>query len=494
MKAKILFFSAITVCIAVFVSCSFHPELDKPSPVPLSPPLALERHEELALLHLEETHEVTPEVLQGQVNNFLAGNAAARGAGSPASAITGVRKFSTVLEDGFATTTSNSRSTDIVAEASEIPFYLFDIANPVEQTSGYALTCGDIRLPGVIAVVEDGEFEDGDHPFLDIFYSNLAGYILETVEIYNSVTDEDIATAAEKQKELIGEYRAFNDPKVLATLKPHDDPLVTKKTKWDQAVPYWDVINSIRGVPLSESSGKKVYTGCVATALAQIMAYHGKPAKPASTIDGKTSFLDPYTKTTKTFANITYHWPQIKEKPFAKDLSDQYKMEIGVLMHEVGKNIKTKYGTNGSGATESDVVTGITKMGYKKPSVHGYSLSKIQASIDEKKPVYIGGFEYKVTSYSPIDIFKWFPQTSYKGGHAWVIDNYQTHFYSSTKKDEYVHCNLGWSDWYNYKNIDGWYLSGVFDVKKGPVARSIAGTEDLFKYDLVIIPNITPNS
>jgi hypothetical protein len=385
-KAKISFLSAIVFCAAMFASCSFDAKVDTPSPVPFSPPTPLERREALALLHLETSHEVTPEVLQGQVNSFLAGNATARGADSPASVVTGIRKFTTVLDDGFATTTSNSRSASIEQEASEIPFYLFDIENPVEQTSGYALTCGDTRLPNIIAVVEDGEFAEGDHPFNDVFYSNLAAYIMETVEIYNSVTDEDITTVVEKAGNTRSEQRA------TTVVKRHFIDL-TAKTTWGQANPYYDVVNAFKGIPLT-SFAARYPTGCVATAVAQIMAYHKYPSWPATTMSGKTTFTDPYTNTDKTFSSVTYEWDNMTKYPDAKsfgsmDTDKRYKMEIGVLMLEIGLNVKMDYQTGGSGAYDSDVVTGITKMGYLKPSLVDYNWAKIQASNDASKPVYV---------------------------------------------------------------------------------------------------------
>ena len=474
----------VALIAVVTFSCTFGAE----TKVVLDNTSHLDRFNYLALMHLEDNHEVTPEALESQLGFFLEGNAVARSASSPVSSVIGVQKFITEIENGFSSVTANKRSTTTEQEASEIPFYLFDIVNETEQTVGYAIACGDIRIPAILAVVEDGEFDSEEqHPFKDIFYNRLACYILETIEIYNSITDEDISTAVEKYNSISDGNRAFNDPNVLSILKPHTAPLVTNKTKWGQDIPYWDVINSIKGKTLPKS---KVLTGCVATALAQIMAYHEWPAGPAATIASKTTFPDPYTNTTRTFSSVVYEWSQMKAKKDATELGNQYKMEIGVLMHEIGVAIKTNYGTDGSGAIESDVVANLSKLGYKKPTLADYSLAKVQASIDSYKPVYIGGYEKKVTTYAAIDVFKWFPQVSYDGGHAWLIDNYQTHFYSSTKKDEYVHCNLGWDG-----TDDGWYLSNVFDTRYGPIttAYSSVGYEDYFKYKLEIIYNITPN-
>jgi len=496
MKRLGIFIVAL-IAVATF-SCSFGAETE----ATLDNATYLERHEVLALQHLEDSHEVTPEVLQKQVTNFLVDNAASRSATSSVSTISSVQKFDAVIENGFSTTTSNNRAADAIQEASEIPFYLFGISNAEENTSGYAMTCGDSRFPGVFAVVENGEF-NSDNPFTDVFYSNLVGYILETIDIYNNVTDEDIEAAQEKSKKL--DFRGATWVENGYTVyQAHEKPL-TYRTNWGQTDPYWDVVNSIKGKPLSAPVNQKVYVGCVATAVAQIMAYHsvqkalqtptntntvGIPAWPATTINGKTSFLDPYTNTTISFANINYNdWQYMTSSKNLYNLNNTAKMKIGLLMYEIGINVKMDYDQEGSGAYSEDVVTGITKMGYKKPSLVKYQLTTIKTSIEDCKPVYIAGFAKRKTTYAWYDIFKVTPIYEYDDGHAWVIDNYRTETAGSQVR-EYVHCNLGWTSNYGvYKtnnvggNENGWYLSGIFDTGS-----------DNFKYEQKIIPNITPTN
>jgi hypothetical protein len=490
----------------LLVSCPFNnpnPEYNEKENTGTVSFSVLDQYDWLALQHLEESHEVPPEALQEKIEPFLTNDAII----DPVS----VQIITAVIDNGFSSGTANSRAATSAEEASEIPFYVYSITNPTAETGGYAFACGDSRLPGVLAIVENGEF-NADNPFTDIFYSNLFGYISETITVYNSITDEDIAAVQEKVSRNIG--RAINTTtNGVTTIKGHETPL-TDKTKWGQKTPYWDVVNSIRGrLSLSAPSDKKAPTGSAAVAMAQIMAYHslqlalsnpsnpaqfGVPAWPYEKLGGKTTFTDPYTGETKTFILMYYNnWFDISNNPYANYTSPNanlYKMQIGLLMYEIGVHSKTSYSILGSTANTSNVAAGITNMGYYEPSVFNYDLDKIKSSIEAKKPVYVSGNALRVPSGPSsliwYTILKLSPNYSGQRGHAWVIDNYMTQT-ASLRQLEYVHCNLGLNG-----DNNGWYFSGVFNTTALPEqpSRSVSGTPGYYQYEINIIPDITPGT
>jgi hypothetical protein len=489
----------------LLVSCPFNnpkPEYNEKENTGAVSFSALDQYDWLALQHLEESHEVPPEALQEKIESFLTNDAII----DPVS----VQIITAVFDNGFSSSTANSRAAVAAEEASEIPFYVYSITNPTAETGGYAFACGDSRLPGVLAIVENGEF-NADNPFTDIFYSNLFGYISETITVYNSITDEDIAAVQEKASRNIG--RAIETTADgVTTIKGHETPL-TDKTKWGKETPYWDVVNSIRGQPLSAPSISKVPVGSAAVAMAQIMAYHslqlalphpdtptyvGMPPWPYERLGGKTTFTDPYTGTVKRFSDVYYdNWINILNDSYANYTSPNanlYKMQIGLLMYEIGVNVKMSYSIFGSTANTSDAAAGIVIMGYHEPSVFKYDLDKIKSSIEAKKPVYVSGNALSVPSW-PFSLI-WHvilmlsPKYSGQKGHAWVIDNYRIQTFGSIKH-EYVHCNLG----LNGEN-NGWYFSGAFNTNALPEQpRSVvSGTPGYYQYDLTIIPDITPST
>jgi hypothetical protein len=443
----------------------------------------------LAALHLVKNHETPVEELQTQVLAMLQSDTASRSIGEAASGITGVRKFTSTVENGFSSITTNMRSVSAEQEASEISFYIFTIENQIAQTRGFALACGDIRIGNVLAIVEDGEWDDTENPFTGVFFSYLADYILNTIEMYNSITDGDIEAA------LVNLGSGSNARSVYSPTFYDNDawaaPL-TKATRWYQKEPYWDVINSVAGSP-NFPDNHKLLTGCVATAVAQIMAYHEWPKKP---FPYPIQFIDPYLKTTTSFSQITYEWEKMKRAYYANWLSNEAKTEIGVLMLEIGANVKIKYGADASNAYTDDVPAALERMGYNRPPIMDYKAEYVIASIMPpfRTPVYVSGYAKK--KYYAVDIFKWFP--IYDGGHAWVIDAFRVRtLYINLNGLELclpycqVHCNLGWSGFNN-----GWYISGIFDasLSGGPVEidRSAGDKDMYFQYKLKIIPLILP--
>jgi hypothetical protein len=118
--------------------------------------ITLSRQDIVALSHLEESHEVSEEDLQNRLAEFLKSESVSRNANGTESVIVGSKKYTTRIEKGFSSKTSNSRSADDPDEPSDIPFYVFDLQNEQKGTEGYAIACGDSRIGDIIAVVDDG--------------------------------------------------------------------------------------------------------------------------------------------------------------------------------------------------------------------------------------------------------------------------------------------------------------------------------------------------
>jgi hypothetical protein len=475
--------------------------------------LEFTRMDTLALQHLMENHERTLEDLQASVEVFLKGSSASRSVAVSDSAlvVSGVRKFTSVYENGFSSATVNARSVLSEPESSEISFYLFSLENMEEQTQGFALTCSDVRIGGALAVVENGTYDD-DIPFLDFFRSNLDGYIQKTINMYNNITEEDIIAALEKVKEFeqqtadtgrtityANAYQVYDNVtgayvRIEERVDEYPGEALTKNTNWFQDAPYYDVIKSVYGQPY--------VTGCVATAIGQIMAYHKWPQNCASTISNSymetsfDTFIDPYTNNTRFFSGIAYNWNKMQATPGAANLGTvltvaetrEAKTEIGVLLAEIGGKVAMQYGITASNAEDASVPGALSQMGYNSSDLTTYNLGLVKASIDSEKPVYAAVSD--VNGY---------------GRHGWVIDDYRTQIWMVyALQSSYINgpligfqlsnlmrCNLGWgglcNGWYESDVMSGAGYSGVFDTTQydGPY---------IFGDSPKIIYNITPNN
>ncbi|MCL2139815.1 MAG: C10 family peptidase, partial [Treponema sp.] len=496
LRSIIFGLTVITVCILTAACKDFFqpPEArGKPQTQALS---ALDRKDELALMHANGNFETAPEELQSQIQAMLQLNvdaAVQRGETlASASSITGMRSFFISVENGFSLGEANKQPQETAQEAGEIPFYVFDLTNGAEH--GFALACGDARIGTVIAVVEDGDFDDRDNPFMKLFHSFLEGYVYRAIDEYNQITDEDVKTAIAKSRP--GDARViipgWDTP--VACVEP-----LTKGTQWNQNgyphSPYNRIINTIAG-----NANEDLWpAGCVAVAVAQIMAYHKWPevphypirkpsANPTSSTPKIYNFQNPYPPyNTVLFSDIAYDWNGMKHssdingnllldpygnlipEPKANNLHDIYKMQVGVLMAAIGDKVSMKYGSGGSESSINKVQVALPSMGYSIPAIGNYYFSNIKTSLDQGKPVYIRGEDGK-------------------DGHAWVIDGYRT-INSSGATVNYVRCNVGWGGTNN-----GWYVSFVFDMRGDAVVVEKSVTPDYFQNNIKILTNIKPNA
>ena len=448
----------------------------------------LSRAAELALWHTAESYEVSVEALQEQVQALLQSdyNTELRSRSS----VTSVYSYSVTVENGFSSFPANRRRPVAAHEKSVIPFYVFQLENPTEGTSGFAYTCGDPRIGNVLALVENGDFHDTENPFWQIFLGCLDEYIDETIAIYNSISDLDIEAAQTLNNTDVNHFTGRSVFDVLP-----DCVKLNVNTMWYQKHPYNNVLNKFAGhIDLN-----KWHAGCAAVAMGQIMAYHEWPLRPPTSIrqlvnflglfytfsgTSKSSFYDPFSKTTEWFSNITYDWKGMKSQPqWYYDpkitYNDDYKknlMQIGVLMLAIGDKTNMKYtDSDGSGTLWSDVINGFKALGYNiGAEKESYDFTRVKNMLKEGKPVMMGGSE---------GLF--FPD----GGHYWVISGYM-----STSVADYVWCIPGWG-----ADKVGWYKSRVFDMFTGNIAttgtlkpRATGNKEDYFRNNLNIFTDIYP--
>ena len=455
---------------------------------------ALSREDVLALWHLAEKHETPEEELRDKIQMMLRQNVGI--AARSTSSITGVRRFSITVENGFSSVTANNRSETTEMESSDIPFYVFYLENHAEQTNGFALASGDPRIGGLLALVEEGDFDDTENPFWQMFLSMLDAYVLTTIQIYNSVRDEDIAAALARRgtqergtREARFWWHGYNVTRSFG-------PLLT--TRWNQWYPYNHIVNIVAG-----NTDNLWPTGCVATAMAQIMAFHEWPKRPSARIRMPTSnslsgayvysFDNPFPFYINTpfvyFSYVTYDWRQIKYSddiwsgsepiPYVRNLFGKYRMQVGVLMLEIGYRVNMQYRHSGSAPpvyTATTIRNAFASMGYISEPRVNYNFGVIRSSLSNHRPVYISGWDNTGT------------------GHAWVIDGYRIAINSAGNTVNFVHCNPGWGWLHN-----GWYYDGVFTMFPGgvfcPTGRSVyrgKSPEHFYRF-LTIVPNIRPS-
>ena len=282
-------------------------------------------------------------------------------------------------------------------------FYVFNIGND----NGFVIAGGDEAALEILGYCDHGSFDyDTANPafkwWLDQYTEQIAH-----AEVSTSSPRKAKAQTAERNS--IG-------------------PLI--KTKWYQSYPY----NS--EIPVYDKHGYRYYTGCVATAMAQVMKYWEHPKRGT----GSHSYVNStYGEDSDVFeANFgetTYDWDNMIEKYSLGSQEVNYTEEeakaVGTLMYHAGVSVNMGYTTDQSWAYSHDVPFAlITYFGYDK-------------SISNELRKYYSDEAWSELIYNELNEGR---PVLYSGGqHAFICDGYDT-------EDDMFSFNWGWNG-----NEDGYY-------------------------------------
>ena len=199
-------------------------------------------------------------------------------------------------------------------------------------------------------------------------------------------------------------------------------PLI--KTRWAQSLPYNKFCPP--GCP----------TGCVATAMAQIMNYYGFPdtGKGSHTSSKKENGVKP----SANFQQTRYRWDLMTRQPSDSDPEEEVNA-VAVLMRHCGISVDMEYTSNGSFANMKDAKNSLKKHFRYSKNIAGPQKSiSIKTAKDElrrSRPIFSSGFSKKKDNNGK-------PK---KVGHAFICDGYDS--------NDYFHFNWGWGGF-----ADGYFL------------------------------------
>lgn len=218
-------------------------------------------------------------------------------------------------------------------------------------------------------------------------------------------------------------------------------------TAWGQGCYYNDYC------PTGTYACSHVPTGCVATAMSQIMYYWKYPA----------SF--PWSTMTTTTGNSA----------------------VANLMQQTGSSVGMNYSDTGSGAPTQNIGSSLRDTyGYQSVTWGDYNYSSVMANLNAGEPLVLQGY----TGHAYSGLFGWGTEYGTGEGHAWVCDGYQNTFYNdciTSGQSSLLHMNWGWNEFYNYgnSNYNGWYRESDWTVVRADATFN-------FQYIKRMIYNIHP--
>lgn len=218
------------------------------------------------------------------------------------------------------------------------------------------------------------------------------------------------------------------------------------RTGWNQDAPYNDLC------PVK--NGDRTYTGCVATAMAQVMKYFSYPTKGSGSVsyswNKQTLSLD--------LSATEFDWGSMLDRYDASS-SAASKTAVATLMKACGYVVGMNYGTaddGGSGAPSIAIVPGLVNyLNYDKATDLVY---RDMFTLDDwNRKIYDN-----IRNIGPVV----YCGSSSTGGHAFVIDGYSS--------DDFFHVNWGWGNAY-----DGYFKLSALN----PDGQGIGGYEGGYNYN-----------
>lgn len=336
--------------------------------------------------------------------------------------------------------------------------YVFNVSD-----GGFVIVSNDDRTTPILGYSDSGSIDVETMP------SNMKAWLQGYADQIVWMNEHNISTAAASR----GQQR-------LPSNHEGNDIGPLLETTWNQAAPY----NYYCPVIGYNNTNYQCVTGCVATAMAQVMNYHQWPAQTTKQIPEYVwTFTNPWDGSKTNYQlyaldPISFNWTNMQSSDIAR------------LMQYCGQSIKMSYGIYNSEAQTYNVATALKDyFGYSETtkyvsrSFYSYAnwVDLIYNELSQGRPVIYGG--------SAVD-----------NGHTFVCDGYKYE-----NETDLFHINWGWGGL-----SDGYFVLSALD----PTTQGTGGSASSSGYDFCqeaivgiqkidgtgtvspdpVVPNLTINS
>lgn len=261
-------------------------------------------------------------------------------------------------------------------------FYVFNN----EGGNGYTIVSGNDLMPEILGYSDYGYFD------LDEIPENMKVWMQGYVDQANYAISCGVFTPAK-----------------ATDIRKEVNPII--KAEWDQGTPFNNFCPTV--------GGNKSYTGCVATAMAQVMHSYQYPerAKGTCVFNGSTVTL-----------STEYEWDRMLDKYLQNQYNTANADAVAQLMYDCGRAVNMKYSPTGSGAQSQNVQLAL---------INNFSYDLGESYVERK---YFQTEEWDDMMYAEIAagrpvIYSGIDENG--GGHAFILDGYRS--------GGFYHLNWGWS-------------------------------------------------
>ena len=274
----------------------------------------------------------------------------------------------------------------------KVSYYVFN-----KSDGGFVIAAGDEVAEEILCYSATGTFDKSDiSPNFQYWLDEYERQISFALEY--GVTSSAVKAAASERTDVT--------------------PLV--KTKWDQLAPYNNMCPK-----LNSSGTRKAYTGCVATAMSQVMRYHEWP----EVAHGSHSYYDIFSEEDRSgdFDGHRYDWKNML-LTYNGTYTEKQANAVAQLMLDCGIAVEMAYSGDGSAAWSENIA-------YALVNYFGYDAGISQVFHDHCTDEEWAGYIYNELSSNRPVIFS--GETVDYAGHCFICDGYD----AATGK---YHFNWGW--------------------------------------------------
>jgi len=366
---------------------------------------------------------------------------------------------------GFSDLSLAYTGTSVLNGAVVADFYIFNrISLP-----GYVIVSADDNVMPILGYSRESGFLS-DHinasfQYLLNNYKNQISYAIQN----NINAPAHIAANWANLKEGNSGLRAAR------VTSPSDSVGPLLKTKWDQFNEYSTILTYNADCPYDAgaSTPAQTVTGCVATAMAQVMKYWNWPDTGVGNVT-YTQYPNPdgIPEQSANFA-VPYYFDSMPT-PFVSRAN----AHVAKLMYDAGVSVNMNYGTSaedGSGATVtiaysygSPCAESALNTNWRYPSAKGYQRRHISQAL------WLDSMINEMNSARPVI----YAGQGSAGGHCWVMDGFDN--------DSFFHFNWGWSGqqngWFTVNNLNPG-IGDTFNSNQEAIIRIIPDTPANYSSD-----------
>lgn len=313
--------------------------------------------------------------------------------------------------------------TRVTASATQQPYYVFND----DVGKGFVVVAGDDKMGKVLAYSKEASID----------MANLNPEARYLFESYRQVYEE------------LGNNKALTT-RAGAVTKAADAVQPLLKSKWGQDYPY--------------SKQTHYMTGCVATAVAQVMYFHKWPAQGK----GQESYTVKFDNTVRSadFTKSHYDWDNMLPDYNHRNVTTKQEDAVALLMNDVGIATNMQYTDRASGTQSYMAERALRNYFDYDASMVTRSYEGVDNFIEIVKKELRNGFPLYISGDSKTG-----------GGHAWVCDGFD--------EEDRFHMNFGWNG-----QANGYYSLATLDVTS--TGREFNGAQHSFNRRLHVIA-IHPN-